>query len=106
MSAAGAARWLASWLAWSAPGGSVTGVEPNPTRRAIADDRAKETGSTASFIDGFADALPFDDNSVDLIWCERCCNTWTTRRPRSTTSPGCCEPAVEPYCWIPTTPAG
>ncbi|HKH55899.1 MAG TPA: methyltransferase domain-containing protein [Propionibacteriaceae bacterium] len=53
------------------PGGSVTGVEPNPMLRAIADARAKETGSTASFVDGFADALPFDDYSVDLIWCER-----------------------------------
>jgi ubiquinone/menaquinone biosynthesis C-methylase UbiE len=52
------------------PTGRVTGVEPNPKLRAIAAERT--TGiAGAEFVDGLADALPFPDASVDLVWCER-----------------------------------
>jgi ubiquinone/menaquinone biosynthesis C-methylase UbiE len=52
--------------------GWVTGVEPNGQLRAIASSRAESNGlRNLSFIDGLAGELPFDDSSVDLIWCER-----------------------------------
>jgi ubiquinone/menaquinone biosynthesis C-methylase UbiE len=54
------------------PRGWVIGIEPNPRLRAIAASRAEDNGlSNVSFIDGLAGALPFDDSSVDLVWCER-----------------------------------
>jgi ubiquinone/menaquinone biosynthesis C-methylase UbiE len=54
------------------PTGSVTGVEPNARLRAVAASRAESNGvRNLSFIDGLAGELPFDDSSVDLIWCER-----------------------------------
>ena len=53
------------------PAGRVTGVEPNQVLRALAEERAVEAGSHAVFVDGLADALPADDGSVDLVWCER-----------------------------------
>jgi SAM-dependent methyltransferase len=52
--------------------GRVTGVEPNIRLRAVAASRADSNGvPNVSFIDGLAGALPFDDSSVDLGWCER-----------------------------------
>jgi SAM-dependent methyltransferase len=55
-----------------APAGSVTGIEPNAPLRALADHRAGAAGvGNVSFVDGLAAALPFDDSSVDLVWCER-----------------------------------
>ena len=34
--------------------------------------RAKAAGvSNVSFVEGFAGALPFDDSTIDLVWCER-----------------------------------
>jgi ubiquinone/menaquinone biosynthesis C-methylase UbiE len=54
------------------PRGWVTGIEPNARLRAIAASRAKAAGvSNVSFVEGFAGALPFDDSSIDLVWCER-----------------------------------
>ncbi len=53
------------------PGGSATGVEPNPALREVATRRAQATGSTAVFVDGTAGALPLPDASVDVIVCER-----------------------------------
>jgi SAM-dependent methyltransferase len=53
----------------SDPHGSVTGVEPNSSLRAVALGRL---GSTAvSIVDGTAEHLPFGDASVDFLWCER-----------------------------------
>jgi ubiquinone/menaquinone biosynthesis C-methylase UbiE len=52
------------------PMGWVTGVEPNAQLRAVAASRADGVPNL-SFIDGLAGELPFDDSSVDLIWCER-----------------------------------
>ena len=49
--------------------GVVTGVEPNPVLRAIAEERAD--GSEVTYVDGSTDALPFPDASLDLVWCER-----------------------------------
>jgi SAM-dependent methyltransferase len=53
------------------PTGSATGIEPNPSLRAVAARRAEAVGSPASFVDGSADALPVDDASVDVVVCER-----------------------------------
>jgi ubiquinone/menaquinone biosynthesis C-methylase UbiE len=52
--------------------GWVTGVEPNARLRALAASRAESDGvPNVSFIDGLAGALPLEDSSVDLVWCER-----------------------------------
>jgi ubiquinone/menaquinone biosynthesis C-methylase UbiE len=52
--------------------GWVTGVEPNVQLRALATSRAQSDGlPNVSFIDGLAGALPFEDASIDLVWCER-----------------------------------
>jgi ubiquinone/menaquinone biosynthesis C-methylase UbiE len=54
------------------PTGQVIGVEPNPHLRAVAVSRARAAGvSNVSFIEGFAGALPFDDSTIDFVWCER-----------------------------------
>jgi ubiquinone/menaquinone biosynthesis C-methylase UbiE len=53
------------------PEGSATGVEPNPVLRDLAEERAREAGSGARFVDGLATALPLPDASVDVLWCER-----------------------------------
>src|SRR5215210_4577241 len=51
--------------------GWVTGIEPNVQLRAIAENRALSDGvPNVSFVHGLAGALPFDDASVDLVWCE------------------------------------
>jgi ubiquinone/menaquinone biosynthesis C-methylase UbiE len=52
--------------------GQVIGIEPNPHLRAVAVSRAAAAGvSKVSFVEGFAGALPFDDSTIDLVWCER-----------------------------------
>jgi SAM-dependent methyltransferase len=54
------------------PMGWVTGVEPNARLRTLAASRAQDHGvPNVSFVDGLAGALPFDDSSIDLVWCER-----------------------------------
>jgi len=54
------------------PMGRVIGIEPNARLRAVAMSRAEASGvPNISFIEGLAGALPFDDASVDLVWCER-----------------------------------
>jgi ubiquinone/menaquinone biosynthesis C-methylase UbiE len=50
--------------------GWVAGVEPNARLRALAASRADGVPNV-SFLDGLAGTLPFEDSSVDLIWCER-----------------------------------
>ncbi len=52
------------------PEGSVVGVEPNPVLRQIAEDRTTSLPQLR-YLDALAGALPFDDDSVDVIWCER-----------------------------------
>ncbi len=49
--------------------GSVTGVEPNPVLRALAEERSD--GAEVTFVDGDAAALPFPDAALDVVWCER-----------------------------------
>lgn len=51
--------------------GDAVGLEPNPGMRELAQRRATEAGSTARFVDGNAYALPFDDDSLDVVRCER-----------------------------------
>jgi ubiquinone/menaquinone biosynthesis C-methylase UbiE len=43
----------------------VVAVEPEPTMRAAAEDAAREARVEVSVVDGVADALPADDESVD-----------------------------------------
>jgi SAM-dependent methyltransferase len=49
--------------------GRAVGVEPSAGLRAEAVRRAE--GSGAEFVDGDAAALPFEDESVDVLRCER-----------------------------------
>ena len=69
-------RQLAGLVALStstdSPMGWVTGVEPNARLRTLAASRAQDHGvPNVSFVDGLAGGLPFEDSSVDLVWCER-----------------------------------
>lgn len=50
-------------------GGRAVGVEPHPGLRGEAAARAE--GTTATFVDGDAYELPFEDGTVDLVRCER-----------------------------------
>lgn len=49
--------------------GNAVGVEPNAGLRAEAVRRA--AGTTATFVDGRAETLPFAADSVDAVTCER-----------------------------------
>ncbi|MEC3977727.1 methyltransferase domain-containing protein [Amycolatopsis sp. H20-H5] len=49
------------------PGGEAIGVEPNDGLRDVATRRS----GAARFVHGDALALPFDDGSADVVWCER-----------------------------------
>lgn len=51
--------------------GRVTGIEPNPRLRAVAEQRTPDDGPEVGYRYGTATDLPFDDDSVDLVWCER-----------------------------------
>jgi SAM-dependent methyltransferase len=51
------------------PSGKAIGVEPHEGLRAAATERSVDT--TATYLDGAAAALPFEDGSVDVIRCER-----------------------------------
>lgn len=51
------------------PHGRAVGVEPHPGLRGVAAERSAGTG--ASFVDGDAVSLPFDDAGVDVLRCER-----------------------------------
>ena len=54
-----------------APGGRAIGVEPDGPMRAEAERRTSAERSPATFVDGDAGALPFEDGSIDLLRCER-----------------------------------
>lgn len=49
--------------------GRAIGIEPHAGLRAAATERS--AGTTATYLDGAAADLPFDDGSVDVIRCER-----------------------------------
>ncbi|WP_157970602.1 methyltransferase domain-containing protein [Nakamurella deserti] len=51
--------------------GLVTGIEPNPRLRAVAEERTPADPPGVAHRHGTATDLPFDDGSVDLVWCER-----------------------------------
>lgn len=53
------------------PDGRALGIEPNGMLREVAQARATEVGSTAEFGQGLATELPLEDDSVDVLWCER-----------------------------------
>jgi ubiquinone/menaquinone biosynthesis C-methylase UbiE len=66
------ARLVAPSASTDGPMGRVAGVEPNARLRTLAASRAQDNGvPNVSFVDGLAGALPFEDSSVDLVWCER-----------------------------------
>jgi ubiquinone/menaquinone biosynthesis C-methylase UbiE len=47
---------------------SVTGVEPEESMRDLAEKKAEELGITnVRFVEGRAEAIPFDDNSVEMV---------------------------------------
>ncbi|WP_328519625.1 methyltransferase domain-containing protein [Kribbella sp. NBC_00359] len=51
------------------PDGRAVGVEPSPGLRDEAVRRA--AGAPVEYVDGRAERLPFDDESVDVLRCER-----------------------------------
>ncbi|HWU22065.1 MAG TPA: methyltransferase domain-containing protein [Nocardioides sp.] len=51
------------------PAGRAVGVDPHDGLRATATERS--VGTSATFVDGDATALPFPDDSVDVLTCER-----------------------------------
>ncbi|MFY9913814.1 MAG: methyltransferase domain-containing protein [Nocardioidaceae bacterium] len=51
--------------------GRAVGVEPSSRMRALAESRAGEAGSRATFMDADAHELPFADSSVDVVRSER-----------------------------------
>lgn len=53
------------------PTGDAVGVDPNPTMLAVARERAAGRPFPTRFVAGTAYALPFDDDSFDVIRCER-----------------------------------
>ena len=53
------------------PGGRAIGVEPNPMMRALADERADQARSAATFVDGDAHDLPLEESSIDVLRSER-----------------------------------
>ncbi|MEV6417956.1 methyltransferase domain-containing protein [Kribbella sp. NPDC051718] len=58
---------VAEFLKRVGPGGRAVGVEPNGGLRTIAQERHPGL----SMVDGIASALPFDDESFDVVRCER-----------------------------------
>ncbi|MFF9639963.1 methyltransferase domain-containing protein [Kitasatospora aureofaciens] len=57
-----------------APDGAVTGIEPHPGLRAVAEQRAAgagHPGHSARFLDGDALALPLPDGELDVVRSER-----------------------------------
>jgi len=51
--------------------GRVVGVEPNPVLRGIAEERAAAAEVRVEFVEASATELPFEDESFDVVWCER-----------------------------------
>jgi ubiquinone/menaquinone biosynthesis C-methylase UbiE len=57
-------------------------IEPNVQLRVVAESRAQGAGvPNVSFVYGLAGALPFDDASIDLVWCERVLQHLTDPQP-------------------------
>ena len=48
---------------------SVTGVDPTPELRAIAEAAPRAPGLSVQVADGVAEALPFEDRSFDCVVC-------------------------------------
>ena len=86
------------------PGGRAVGVEPNPRLRAVATERAAASANI-SVIDGLAGTLPFDDESVDLVWCERVLQHLTDPQGAFAEFARVLRPGDERSSSTPTTPA-
>ncbi|WP_459545127.1 methyltransferase domain-containing protein [Nocardia sp. X0981] len=52
-------------------GGEAVGVDPNPAMLTAARERAAAAGVPGRFVEGNAYHLPFDDDSFDVVRCER-----------------------------------
>jgi SAM-dependent methyltransferase len=53
------------------PDGRVLGAEPNARMRQVATERSQGLDPAPTWLDATADALPLEDGSVDVVWCER-----------------------------------
>jgi SAM-dependent methyltransferase len=56
-------------VAFAKLGAKALGIEPSPGLRAEAARRA--AGGEVEFVDGRAEALPFEDQAIDVLRCER-----------------------------------
>lgn len=52
------------------PTGAVTALDINPHMLAVAREAAAKEGARIDFYEGKAEALPFPDNSFDLVTCQ------------------------------------
>ncbi|AII06931.1 class I SAM-dependent methyltransferase [Rhodococcus opacus] len=53
------------------PSGRAIGLDPNPGMALLARERTEEEGSTAQFVIGDDYSLPFPDDRLDVVRCER-----------------------------------
>lgn len=69
---AGLGHWASTLLGVLSPEASVVGVERDPRWVNRAGERADELGLTdrCSYVRGLAEALPFEDQSFDLVTCQ------------------------------------
>ena len=69
---AGLGHWASTLIGLLSPEVSVVGVERDPRWVDRARQRAEELGLTdrCSYVQGVAEALPFDDQSFDLVTCQ------------------------------------
>jgi ubiquinone/menaquinone biosynthesis C-methylase UbiE len=98
---------VAAEAATDGPTGWATGVEPNARLRAVATSRAEDSGvPNVSFVDGLAGALPFDDSSVDLVWCERVIQHLSDPQAAIDDIARVLRPVAVPCCWTLTRGRG
>ena len=85
-----------------APGGRAIGVEPDGPMRAEAERRTSAERSPATFVDGDAGALPFEDGSIDLLRCERVFQHLTDPETAARESPECWHRVAVSSWWTAT----
>ena len=58
---------LAIWLKERRPGASVVGLDPDPDILQIARRKVRDAGVDVELVEGFADRMPFDQASFDVV---------------------------------------